>query len=249
MTDFITNFDYSILVYLWPIIIISAIFRSFTGFGFALAAVPAFSVFLSPIDAVVLVSLLTLLINVLFMKNYIHEVPVKPLIPLLFMAFVGTMIGVEIIKVISKDLFQFLVGISVIFACLSMILFKSKKIVEKPRLAWVVGLFSGVMNGTLALPGPPVIIYALNTQTTPEKSRSLLAAFFFISAAFALVSYFLSDFLTWDSLGYLLVSAPAMIVGDKLGFYLFSRYGGDFYRKVALVFLILIGCSMLVTVI
>ena len=248
MIDFFSNFDFLILIYIWPIIVFSAIFRSFTGFGFALAAVPSFSLFLSPIESVVLVSLLTLLVNILFLKNYIHDVPVKPLIPLLLMAFIGTIIGVEIIKVISKEWFQFFVGLSVIFACLSMFIFKPNKHVEKPKLAWPVGFFSGVMNGSLALPGPPVIIYALNTQQTPEKSRSLLAAFFFISAIFALISYYFNGFVSVDSLGFLLVSAPAMIIGDKLGFYLFRRYGGEIYRKIAILFLAIIGISMLTTI-
>jgi hypothetical protein len=37
---------------------------------------------------------------------------------------------------------------------------------------------------------------------------------------------------------------PALWLGDKWGFRLFARYGGKFYRRVALLALLVIGISI-----
>ena len=55
MAEFLHNITFAEASIIWIVVILAAVLRSFTGFGFALAAVPAFSLFLSPIQAVVLV--------------------------------------------------------------------------------------------------------------------------------------------------------------------------------------------------
>ena len=106
---------------------------------------------------------------------------------------------------------------------------------------YITGLLSGIMNGSLAIPGPPVIIYALQTQSAPEKSRILLIAFFFLSALIATVSYAFAGFIGIQSFWYFLMAFPAMMIGDRLGLYLFKRFGSGLYRTIAISCLMVIG--------
>ena len=101
MAEFLQNITFAEASIIWIVVILAAVLRSFTGFGFALAAVPAFSLFLSPIQAVVLVSLLTLAINLFYARNYLTNVPLNPLVPLVVAAIIGTIIGTQVIKSIS----------------------------------------------------------------------------------------------------------------------------------------------------
>ena len=50
--------------------------------------------------------------------------------------------------------------------------------------AWreLVGILSGLMNGAFAIPGPPVVIYAMATQPDPLRARAMLITFFMASA-------------------------------------------------------------------
>lgn len=121
MAEFIQNITFSEAAIIWIVVILAAVLRSFTGFGFALAAVPAFSLFLPPTQAVVLVSLLTLAVNLFYARNYLTNVPLNPLVPLVVTAIIGTVVGTQIIKSISVEKFQFWVGCSVIAGCLAMI--------------------------------------------------------------------------------------------------------------------------------
>ena len=48
-----------------------------------------------------------------------------------------------------------------------------------------------------------------------------------------------------NSLWLFLLGYPAMFIGDRLGFALFRRYGGRFYRRVALLALLAIGVTII----
>lgn len=97
------------------------------------------------------------------------------------------------------------------------------------------------MNGSLAIPGPPIIIYALQSQSTAEKSRILLMTFFFASAFIALISYGFAGFVNIQSFWFFLMAFPAMLIGDRLGFYLFNQYGSALYRTIAISCLMVVG--------
>lgn len=245
MAEFIQNITFAEASIIWMVVILAAILRSFTGFGFALAAVPAFSLFLSPTQAVVLVSLLTLAVNLFYAKNYLTNVPLNLLIPLVATAIVGTIIGTQVVKSISVEKFQFWVGCSVIAGCLGMIFLRKIRIPVNNFTTYLTGMLSGIMNGSLAIPGPPIIIFALQSQSTPDKSRILLMTFFFASAFIAFVSYSFAGFVTIQSLFLFLMAFPAMLIGDRLGIYFFNRYGSALYRTIAISCLLVIG--MLIT--
>ncbi|MDC0173242.1 hypothetical protein OAK26_05785 [Gammaproteobacteria bacterium] len=106
------------------------------------------------------------------------------------------------------------------------------------------GLLSGLMNGALAIPGPPMIIYVMLTEPVPERSRALLITFFLASAVMALVSFGVAGFIQIQSLWHLLLAFPAMVAGDKIGFYLFKKYGGQLYRRIAIAGLLAIGVTI-----
>ena len=102
------------------------------------------------------------------------------------------------------------------------------------------GLLSGLMNGALAIPGPPITVYAMLTESQRERSRALLMTFFLFSAMVALVSFTLAGFVNLQSPRYLLWTFPAVRVGDWVGSALFRRFGGVLYRSIAMASLLCI---------
>jgi uncharacterized membrane protein YfcA len=225
-------------------VLFASVLRSFTGFGFALAAVPVFSIFLSPAEAVVLSSSLALAISLLSLRSYWGIVSLREMVPLLSMSWLGTVLGVVLLTGISVALFQLWVGVSVLLACLGITLSRPARPWKNPFLSWATGLLSGLMNGALAIPGPPMIVYAMLTEFDPRRSRALLMTFFLVSAPLALVSYAVAGMVTLQSLTYFVLAFPMLYLGDKLGTRLFMRYGDAFYRRVALCGLAAVGVTI-----
>ena len=223
----------------------AAVLRAFTGFGFGLAAVPVFSLLMAPTQAVVLSTSLTFTISLLTLRTYWGQYPVRPLLPLLALALVGTVVGGLLLGGFNPRQFQFWIGLTVILVCVVLSLYRPRQHEPGALVNSATGFASGVMNGAFAIPGPPVIIYAMATQTDPARSRSLLMTFFLFSALLALVCYGVAGFITPASPLLFAITFPAMYLGDKLGYYLFRRFGAALYRRVALVVMFVVGLTIM----
>ena len=242
----IAGFELAQLLLVSSVVVLAAVLRGFTGFGFALVAVPVFSLIMAPTEAVVLSVLLTLTISLVGIRSYWGVVPLQPMWPLVLMALVGTVAGTWVVTVISVSGFQLWAGLSVILACLGMSLFRPSERPLHPAFAWFTGLLSGLMNGALAIPGPPMIIYAMLQEPQPHRSRALLMTFFLAASVLALASYTVAGFLNIRSVAYFVTALPALYAGDRLGYYLFRRFGSALYRRITLLGLLAMGLGIVI---
>ena len=148
------------LLLIWGVIILAAILRAFTGFGFALAAVPVFSLLMSPAQAVVLSASLAFAISLLTIRTYWGSYPLATMAPLLAMALAGTGVGVLVLTALSGEQFQLYIGVAVLLACLALTFYRPGRLRPGPWRGAAAGVVSGLLNGAFAIPGPPVIPYA-----------------------------------------------------------------------------------------
>ena len=232
------------LALVWGVVVFAAVMRAFTGFGFALTAVPVFALFMPPTQAVVLSASLTLAVSLLTLKTYWGKYPLAGMAPMIGMAAIGTMIGAAALTHISPQQFKLWIGVSVILACIGLTFYRPTRQHSSKLWGGVSGIASGLMNGAFAIPGPPVIIYAMAAEPEPARSRALLMIFFLFSAVVGLASYSVAGFVNASSHWLFMLAFPAMYLGDKLGYRLFRRFGTSLYRRVALVVLFVVGVSI-----
>jgi len=228
-------------VLVWAVVVVAAVIRAFTGFGFGLAAVPVFALFMSPGEAVVLSTSLTLAVSLTTLRSYWGAYPIGALAPLLVAALLGTALGVALLGTLDARQFQLAIGALVILSSVVLALYRGRQPRPHPVLGGVTGLASGLLNGLFAIPGPPVIVYAMATEADPRRSRSLLMTFFLFTAAMALPIYGTAGLVTPASPWLFGLAFPAMYAGDRLGHRLFRRYGTAFYRRAALLVLFAVG--------
>ncbi|PLW81731.1 sulfite exporter TauE/SafE family protein [Kineobactrum sediminis] len=234
---------------LWPlvsvagIVVFAAVLRAFTGFGFGLAAVPVFSLVMPPPEAVVLSTGLTLAVSLITLRSYWGQAPLRPMLPLFPAAALGTVVGVGLLTRVSVEQFQLWIGISVIFACIVLTFYRPAPRVPRQSVTVATGLAAGLLNGAFAIPGPPVVIYAMATEREPYRARALLITFFLFSSVVALISFSVAGFVSARSPWLFMLALPSMLIGDKIGYLLFRRYGGTLYRRVALLVLLAVGAA------
>lgn len=235
------------LATIWVAILFASLLRSFTGFGFALAAVPIFSIFLSPVQSVVLCASLSLFIGIITLPNY-HDKKQFPLLwPLLLMSLVGTPLGAFFLADLPLRYFKFGIGVAVVISSI-LLNFHSKNSQFNNRASgwkrygrYLAGFLSGLLNGAFSIPGPPIILYVMSTISVPKIARSIMISFFTLSAALAIATYALHGFVTKELFYLFFFSTPIMWIGEKMGHLLFRRYGNSLYRLISLITLFFIG--------
>jgi len=232
------------LLLIWAVTLGAALLRAFTGFGFALAAVPVYAFFLTPAQAVVLSASLALGIGVQTYPQYAGKVRFKERWPLFLTAMLGTAVGVSLLQQLAINDFRLAIGLVTIAASLVLTRFHPRRRQAGPGLQSAAGLGSGLINGAFAIPGPPIIIYTMATESDPARSRAFMVGFFSFSSACALLGYAWAGMVSWQSLGLFVLAYPAIFVGDKLGYRFFLRHGGKHYRRIAIATCLIIGISI-----
>ena len=222
----------------------AAVLRAFTGFGFALAALPVLSLFLAPGTAASIVVLLTLGVSLQTFRSYAKDVEVKPMALVVVLSAIGTILGTQILLFIDPEMFTITIGITVMVACFLLTRFKPQHTEIGGVKAWLAGLTSGLMNGAVAIPGPPIIVYAMAVFSEAKDSRAFLMMFFLFSAIFAAITYSLNGILTVKELLLFATAYPAMMIGDRVGFWLFDNYGTAAYRNIAIGALFVVGAGI-----
>ena len=149
MFEIIADIGIAELLAIWLAALFASVLRAFTGFGFALAAVPVFALFLAPVEAVVLSASLTLLSSLLTMRTFWAVVPLRPMLPLGLMSILGTSAGTLLLNMISPEQFRLWVGLSVILACAWLSFVNPSQSHNTLLLRSGTGLLSGLMNGAL----------------------------------------------------------------------------------------------------
>ncbi|MBT8153797.1 sulfite exporter TauE/SafE family protein [Epibacterium ulvae] len=207
--------------------------RGVTGFGFALAAVPIYSLIVSPIFAVILAQILQVAAApVDLVQN--HKIIDRRALGLLILGSLpGVVVGALVATQLSPDLLRLVIAALVMLGLVALM--AKIKLPGGRGPALVAGSCAGLLAGLAAMPGPPAVAYFLGRGTDKRVSRASLLVFFAFTALAALSFVALtSDVLEWSMGLSAALAYPALLLGTWAGTKLFERLGDGSYRTAAL---------------
>jgi uncharacterized membrane protein YfcA len=234
---------YSIATWLFAALVVfsAGFLRGFTGFGFALAAVPALTLFADPRDVVPATVIIQVLAGFQLSSSFLRAVDWRSLRLLLAGAMLGTPAGIYLLAALPANVLRGFIGTIVIVAL--VLLSRGFRFKATPRLATRLGIgaISGLLNGGTAMGGPPVIIYFLASPAGVAVGRaSLLAYFFFLSLGNAAMIA-IAGLLNWRIVILSALMLPMMFLGNALGNRWFDKASARTYERVAFLFLLAVA--------
>lgn len=212
--------------------------RGVTGFGFALAAVPFYSMIIPPLQAVILAQMLQIAAAPVDIRQVYRHVDRRALGLLCAGALVCTPVGAYFALRLPADILRLTIAVVVLIGLLALLTKMSIRDGRGP--AMIAGAVAGLLGGLAAMPGPPAVAYFLGRGADKRVSRASLLLFFAFTACVALGSLAIgADVLRWDMVWRAAGAWPMMILGTMLGTRLFERLGEGHYRSAALAVLFL----------
>ena len=207
--------------------------RGVTGFGFALAAVPLYSLSVPPLQAVILAQMLQIAAAPVDILQTRRHVEWRTLGMLCAGALICTPIGTLIALRLPVEVLRLAIAGVVLLGLVA--LWARFRVSEGRGPAMVAGAMAGLLGGLAAMRGPPAVAYFLGRGVDKRISRASLLIFFAFTACVALSSLSLaSDVLTSDLLLHAAIAWPLMILGTWGGTRLFERMGEGHYRSAAI---------------
>lgn len=166
--------------------------------------------------------------------------------PLLVAALLATPLGTIALDGIPADPMRALIGVTVLAAVAA--LGAGVRVQREPTLVTRLGIgaLSGLLNGSTAMSGPPVILYFLATKRSAASSRASLLTYFFLLSVAGALSVAVAGLVTRRTMVLAALMFPALTIGNALGDRLFARAPSELYRRVAIVVLLALAVLSIV---
>lgn len=227
-------------------VVAATVLRAFSGFGTALALVPLAAMVIPAEQAVTLAAIVSVSASFRTVFTVQKDMDRQSMPWLVGGAALGLPVGVYVLTILPEHLLRLAIGVTVMGSALLLYIVKPALRKLPRRFAVATGFLSGMMSGGIAMPAPPITIWFLATQANPVISRASMMVYFVLVNLMAIAGYAIAGIFGLASLVNWLVMLPFVWLGDKLGFWLFHRFGGAWYRKGAILLLFVIGLFSLV---
>lgn len=243
--------DIGLIVLMAGVTLLAATLQSAIGFGFALLVVPPYLLLLESVAAIQIVIIVTLAISLLLLPALLRQVPWHLVRRLALGSLLGFPIG--LIAYLQADLRVIKLAVGLVIAVLAIHLLLQTLRPSDARQAaassgtgrdYGVGLLSGAMATSLAMPGPAVMLHLATTGAALQVVRAAILTLFAFSygAALGLQAGFAGiarD--TWITAAALI---PVAAVGTALGHWASPYIAERIFRLIVLLVLLLTGIYM-----
>lgn len=223
------------------VILIASIIQGTVGFGFALVAVPLLTLIL-PMEVVVpLVVSYCLITNIMIVINARKSVRINRISLMILSGIAGIPIGVYILRSLDSNILMIIIGI--LICVTSLFMAKGYKVrFKRVNLSYIItGLISGVLNGSLSMSGPPIVLFLSNEGYDKNEFRANLTMYATITNIITIIVFAMNGMYTKDMIEILGGNVVALLIGSLIGVFVASKIKEKYFSKLVLILLTIIG--------
>lgn len=217
--------------------LVAATAQTVAGFGFALIAVPLLVTVLEVKDAVATAALLSFF-NVAGVAWRGRDHVPWPIVRFLLVGSVcGMPLGLALLLGVSGDVLRIAVGaVSIAMASAIGLGFSLR---APGRVGtFGVGVVAGVLSTSIAINGPPVVLYLQALRHPPDTFRSAISTFFVWNGLVSLSLFAVSGVIGRHMMPPALYALPGLVLGHWLGHLLWPRFSPQTFRRFVLGLLV-----------
>jgi uncharacterized membrane protein YfcA len=224
-------------------LLIAAIVRGYSGFGFSMLAVSGLTLALPPATAIPIVLTLEVVASIHMLPSVWRQVDWRSLWPLVAGTVVATPIGVHLLVTLPEMPIRLAIATLVITA--TILLWRGFALQRMPGLGATLatGAAAGLLNGSLGIGGPPVILFYLSSPAGTAAARASLVAYFFVTDAYAIGVGALEGLVSAGTFLAALALLPILLIGIAIGSRGYIRTEPATFRKAVLVLLLLLSIA------
>lgn len=229
-------------------VFLAAATQQLSGFGYALMAMPLLSLVLGPKDAVALSSLSGLAGTGLMALRLRHRVDRPVVGRLLFGAVLGMPLGIVALRRVPADPLQVALSI-VVLAAVVLLASGFRLRSERPSTEVGAGFVSGMINTSIGVGGPPVVLVLQAAEHEQHAFRATTVTYFLCSNLVALPLFLASGVVSSSTWAAGLVAIPAALLGTLAFERVAFRIRSEHFKPLVLGLLILSASASLASVV
>lgn len=224
-------------------LLVAAIVRGYSGFGFSMLAVLGLTLALPPAEAIPIVFTLEVAASLHMLPGVWRQVDWRSLWPLVAGALVATPFGVHLLASLPETPIRLAIVALVVTA--TVLLWRGFALQRMPGIGATLatGTAVGLLNGGLGIGGPPVILFYLSSPAGTAAVRASLVAYFLATDTYALALGAAEGLVTTRTFLAALALLPVLLLGIAIGSRGFIRTDPATFRKAVLVLLLILSAA------
>jgi uncharacterized membrane protein YfcA len=222
-------------------LVLGAVARGYSGFGFSALLVSSWSLVTDPARAVVVALILEVTASILQAVSVWRDVAWKRVGLLMAGALIGTPFGVYLLAHAPREPLKLGIAVFVLIATLLLLGEWKLKVRVGATGTGLVGVASGVANGSVAMGGLPVALLLTASGDTPASIRATVVAYFFLLDLVGLFFLARQGVVTGPDVSLAVLSLPVLAAGIWVGSRRFLGATAESFRRTTLVLLLVIA--------
>jgi len=238
-----------ITAYTSIIVLLAAIVHSIAGFGFAQVAMGLLPLIRDAQHASVIFNLLAIVTNGRVLWSVKDSFDLKswglPVIGLIF----GMPVGIYFFQNLKPSQFRLGIGLTLLLAVILIISMRQidyfKDLMKKsswepgPKTAILTGFIAGIFGGSVAIPGPPMIVYGAflmaSNKWKGDRMKAVFTGFFGTLMLYRLSGLVWAGNVTTPLVLEALIAIPAMLIGSALGIWIYEKIPENIFQWIVIV--------------
>ncbi len=221
-----------------PIVFLAAAMSGLAGFGFSIISVPALLIFYPPATVIALNKILTLGTTWMVLIGIWREISWRHLLRLVPFALAGLAGGIQVLRVLDDQAITLVVGVTVILFALLLLSGLIRHLPERPWMAPLAGLVSGVSSTSTGMSGPPLVLFFTVIGLPVAVFRATSVTYFLLIDLVGLPALLSQGVVSGSDVTLSLLLAPAAVAGRWAGSLLVPHVTPARFRRVVLVLLL-----------
>ncbi|MCK5310352.1 MAG: sulfite exporter TauE/SafE family protein [Thermoplasmata archaeon] len=227
------------------VILLAGLVQGLAGFGFSQFALPLLVLVMISQELIPMMVVLSLFLNLFLVYELRKDIQLKRIWPLMLGGILGIPIGTYLLLIADTGIMKLLIGLVIIIFGLAQ-LFEIRKTVKNEKLAMgPIGFAGGILNGSVSMSGPPLIIFFSNQKMGKQEFRANLIAFFMFINLVTLPVFLFAGLLTSEIITISGILLPGLIVGAFIGSRLALKIDEARFKKMTTLLIIFMGCLSL----
>ena len=223
----------------------NGIIHGYTGFGGALIIIPVLTFLYGPVEAIGMVGLITIFGAMQLARETAHQATWRELGPICIGIAAFTPVGAWFLYHIDAELIRRSMGGFIMFFALILLSGRTYRGKRGAVPSVLVGMTAGGINGLTGVGGSPLGFYFLSSPHPVEVQRANIIICIIVLIISMIVTIAIGGGYSWLVITRALLIMPAYLFGVWFGARMFALAPKTWFKKVALVLLMVTGISVL----
>ena len=227
-------------------VLAGAYLKGYTGFGASMLWMTSLSLVLPPLQVVPMVLIFEVVTSIALLPQIWRDIRWRSIVLLLLGTWAATPIGIYALSSLPTTPIRIALAIVVLIA--AILILRGFALSREPgRPATVgVGLMAGVLNGSMGIVGPPVILFYFSSPIGVVAGRASIIAFFIGTDSVGTLMFAVQGLIDTSIFWRTAIFLPVLIVGVVVGNRGFVKANPESFKRVALFVLMALSALLVV---